>query len=368
MKSLLLAFSLLVSNLVFAVPVPQSGSMAKHTCIVETGALLCWGLNDEGQLGTGNTLSEKVPVKVIEKGVLKVSLGEKHTCATLTGGMLKCWGKNDDGQIGDNSTTSQLLPKTIVAAGVTDVSAGSTHSCAVFAKGEIKCWGNNDDGQLGNSTTVDSLVPVRAFAAGGTQVSAGGNHTCAVILKKLRCWGSNDEGQFGNSTTDSSTSPVLVNVLDQPVQKVTAGRTHTCVIAGDLLENQRWLHCAGKNNKGQIGFGDPSDTPNVLNFEAVLYFDVFDVVIGEEHTCALFNSSMKCWGSNQFGKFGNGTTVDILAPTTVTQRGVSGISSGSEHVCFTRFGLMSCAGLGTDGQLGDNTESSSDVFVSPILQ
>eukprot|EP00971_Amphidinium_carterae_P147879 2931203-Amphidinium_carterae.1 len=86
---------------------------------------------------------------------------EGSMCACLTSGVLKCWGANDGGQLGCGDTAPRgdeplemgdLLPAVDLGAGRTcvDVVAGPAyHVCALLDNNDVKCWGVGDDGQLG---------------------------------------------------------------------------------------------------------------------------------------------------------------------------------------------------------------------------
>lgn len=104
-----------VANLADAVAVSTSrGGDRAQTCAVRaTGAVMCWGSNDFGQLGTGNTANSSVPVQVLElTNAVDVACGNAHTCASLADGTVACWGQSDEGQVGDGTTFTHLDPQT----------------------------------------------------------------------------------------------------------------------------------------------------------------------------------------------------------------------------------------------------------------
>jgi alpha-tubulin suppressor-like RCC1 family protein len=157
-----------------------------HTCTLTTGGgVLCWGSNHDGQIGDGRTCDNActTPANVsgLGGGVASISAGDLHTCAVNTKGGLVCWGANEDGQIGDGTTSpTRDVPTGVTGLGgeVASVSAGDLHSCAVSTAGGVKCWGLNEDGQLGDGRVCGDVcttpVDVSGLTSGIAMVSAGG--------------------------------------------------------------------------------------------------------------------------------------------------------------------------------------------------
>ena len=89
-----------------------------HTCATRIHALWCWGGNGSGQLGIGSTSGEGLPQRVATPtatGWSLVALGYEHSCATHTGKTLWCWGNNNQGQLGIGNTTNQDLPQQVTS-------------------------------------------------------------------------------------------------------------------------------------------------------------------------------------------------------------------------------------------------------------
>ncbi len=134
------------------------------TCVLyENGDLYCWGQDTYGTLGNGLPLEEShVPIK-IASSVNKMSAGSHHNCLILNSGKLQCWGWNINGQVGDGTTDNRNVPTDVVGMekNVVDVSAGVRHTCAAVSNHSIYCWGLGLNGALGDGSTDDTYTPVQ---------------------------------------------------------------------------------------------------------------------------------------------------------------------------------------------------------------
>jgi alpha-tubulin suppressor-like RCC1 family protein len=332
-----------------------------HTCAVVGGGIQCWGANMNGQLGNGmNTQSvQPVSVATLTSGAYTVAAGGLHTCA-ITQGAVKCWGQNVNGQlgnapVGDDTTVRSDSNVPVAVTGLSNavqgISAGNAHSCAVVF-GAAKCWGNNDFGQIGDNTKANvrrSPQPVSTLSSGVTAIAAGGAHSCAIVNGSAKCWGFNGNGQLGKGSGGDTMVPAQVKNLTSGVQAITTGNLHTCAIVNGGVQ------CWGDNSTGQLG---PATTaPSSLEPIAVtgLTSGVQAIAAGNNHTCALTTGgAIKCWGDNGSGQLGAGLTASSSAtPVQVTGLASGGltIASGSNHSCAIGNGGIKCWGLNANAQL-----------------
>ncbi|MFM7263395.1 MAG: RCC1 domain-containing protein, partial [Acidimicrobiales bacterium] len=96
------------------------------------------------------------------------------------------------------------------------------------------------------------------------------------------------------------------------VSGLSAGGFHACTVT-----TAGALRCWGRNDKGQLGLGSTSDayTPATVT---VAGGTVGDVATGALHTCAVLNTgTVQCWGDNQFGQLGTGDISQRTAPVSV---------------------------------------------------
>jgi alpha-tubulin suppressor-like RCC1 family protein len=296
--------------------------------------------------------------------VIEVTGGGFHTCARTTTGAVSCWGKGEFGATGHVTYEDVSVPTPVIGytpngptAGVgTAVSAGGHHTCALSLVLGAQCWGLNSSGQLGNGTTDTSASPqdVAGLASGVVAITAGVAHSCALVTGGgVKCWGENGGGQLGDGTTTGRSVPGDVTGLASGVAGISAGDRHTCV-----LTTGGGVKCWGKNDVGQLGDGTttdrftPGDVPGLTS-------GIVAIAAGWKHTCAITTGGgAKCWGDNVGDQLGIGSAINTYTPLDVTglTSGVAAISAGQLHTCaVTTSGGVKCWGFNIWGQLGDGT-------------
>jgi alpha-tubulin suppressor-like RCC1 family protein len=280
-----------------------------HVCMLTTaGGVKCWGDNAFGKLGDGTFTSSTSPVSVVGlgSGVMAISVGDQHTCALLNTGAVRCWGQNDLGQLGNGNTMDSNSPVAVsgLAGGVSGIGLGALHSCAVLAVGGgVKCWGGNITGRLGDGTYTDSYTPVSALGVtNAVQVSGGVTDTCAVLSDGgVTCWG----GGFGVTPTSVAGFPNAASSA--------GGNGFYCVQTGTS-----GVLCRGANGFGQLGDGQQCGSQcNTPVTPAGLAGGVTDSAVGYRHACAVLSAALKCWGSNDSGQLGDGTATNRSVPFDV---------------------------------------------------
>jgi alpha-tubulin suppressor-like RCC1 family protein len=378
-----------------------------HTCaLLNNGTMRCWGYNNYGQLGYGNTFNigdnEKPyvagDVALVGTGA-KIVTGGSHTCALFDTGLVRCWGQNQYGQLGYNTTQHVGDGEAIASYGYVNVggivvklAAGESHTCALMDTGKVRCWGYNGYGQLGYGNTQnvgDNEQPwsVGDVNVGGTvkDIVAGGHQTCALMdTGKVRCWGYNSHGElgYGNTTSigDNEAPSVAGDVnVGGNVLQLAAGSYHTCA-----LLTTGFIRCWGYNGTGQLGYGNYSYSSPSYPYP---YYNndvgdnevpanagdvntggkVLQVAAGSEHTCVLLSSGgIKCWGRGTDGRLGYGNTTQQNAPPAapVDLDGATAyqVAAGGAHSCaLLSTGAARCWGDNGYGQLGyGNTNDIGD--------
>jgi len=387
----------------------------RHACaLVGTGAVYCWGMNAEGEVGDGTTQPRPSPVLVttvsasrvvaLEAGsatscallddgtlrcwgdvtpatphtfptgtrVVQAASGGSHTCALNSEGLVWCWGQNLSGQLGRGTVSLRELqpadPVTLPGPGrAKAITAGTNHTCALLVDGSVSCWGSNSSGQLGVGVAGDRSTPSDPIALQGSgrakAISAGGSHTCALHTDgTIACWGYNLYGQLGDggNANQFATHDVVGLPGGSTAVAVTAGLDHTCALKADGA-----MACWGRNGDGQLGDTTTGDRPSAVTVSVPPGTRAVAIDAGRFHTCALFGAgTVTCWGYNQWGQLG-------VDPTSTPQRSApSGtlslpggpptqaidLSAGDSHTCvLLDDGTAACWGYNGNGELGDGT-------------
>lgn len=382
-------------------------STAHNSSCVRTSYLVkCWGQNEKGQLGLGDTKNRGDDDFDMGVNLLALDLGTKlkiidiatggaeggsHACALLSDGTIRCWGASglpgaphgdQDNEMGSH------LPVVDLGEPATAITASASHTCALLSSGDVKCWGENADGQLGLGHTTP-LFDTSALAAvklgtnkKATAITAGRSFTCALLSEgSVKCWGmggiiGQGDGDSRGNDPDEMGDALLPVALGtgQIATAIEAGTSHACAVLSDQMTGEASIKCWGRNDNGQLGQED-------FNWRGSKSNEMGDmlpavklgagttpkaVTAGYDHTCALFTSgAVKCWGGNWSGSLGLGTTSgavgskmdemgdNLLYVKLGPDKIATAITAGYLHTCaLFSDSSVKCWGVNFSGLLG----------------
>jgi alpha-tubulin suppressor-like RCC1 family protein len=282
-----------------------------------------------------------------------IALGYDHTCALLDDNTVKCWGNNDYGQLGYGDTTTRgktsgdmaVLAPINLGTGRTAIaiSAGYAYTCAILDNKQVKCWGYNGDGELGlgdirnRGNLPDQMgndLPYVDLGSGhSAKLIRTGSATCVLLNDDtVKCWGYNSDGDLGlGNINHRGDNP---NEMGDDLPSIDFGtrRVQTIAVGGDggcALFDSGAVTCWGNNGLGQLGQGHMN---NLGDNENEMGATLLNINLGSGHTakaisifyhaCAILDDdSLKCWGGNYLGQLGYGDT---------SQRGDEGGEMGDD--------------------------------------
>lgn len=326
----------------------------EYTCgRTSAGAVWCWGQNGFGQLGNEDTTPSNVPVRAHpELTFTSVDAGTYHACGIATDGSTYCWGSNgpalwgggQDGWAFGAPTTDMcvnpqgnyrglewhcsLTPVQVPGPELTTVDAGLWATCGLTSAGTAYCTGWNTVWGLGNGSTTHAQA--MTTVAGGLAfdgIEVGSLVGCGVAASAAYCWGGRlfNNGTTGNGTMDGTSVPAAV----------VGGLSLTSYLPTDA--NTIWSHACGLTASGEA-FCTGTNRYGALGTEASLEPcaegggswtcssspvpvagpSFTDLATGQEFTCGVGRDrKVYCWGRNDDGQVGDGTTEDRFTPTLV---------------------------------------------------
>jgi len=218
--------------------VKQLGGLNDGVCAVSTaGTVKCWGYNYFGELGLGVRdyrgdheveMGDYLPFTELGAGfvVAEIGCGASHCCVLSTGGDMKCWGRNDKGQLGYGDSNhrgdqsgemgDELGVISSFGMEVREFECGSHTTCVILTDGTLKCWGYGLYGALGlgdaddrgdeNDEMGDYLPAVdvgTGFTSSGIHIGGGRPYQFNCVFEEssadlpMKCFGRNDYGQLG---------------------------------------------------------------------------------------------------------------------------------------------------------------------------
>lgn len=237
----------------------------RFTCgITYENQIICWGINDLGQLGNPSSNEDSLsPVLGGDQGeeflsdVVKMAVGRGHACALISDGSVYCWGTGK--AVGNGVNTNATTPKRVIAGDqsnteiylkdIVDIGVGFDYSCALSSLGQAYCWGAKDF--LGaNISAADVYSPKKVLVYDSdtsthipleniTSLAVGYRGVCALNTSNVPyCWG--DKRNIGLNVKSGAS-----RVAERPlggeqggtylvnVKKIASGWNSACALTFD---------------------------------------------------------------------------------------------------------------------------------------
>ena len=344
-----------------------------HTCAIDPlGDAYCWGYGYYGQTGTGVLDDRPHPSPQRVAGGLtftSLTAGVYHTCGLTTSGEVYCWGWNQSGQLGSPAAAGATPSRVPGPWRFTAIAAGGFHTCGLTNEGVVLCWGDNTFGQLGRGDDRSGYVyfglsglptpaPIAAESRSFVALAAASIATCAIERSgDVYCWGGNEARELGTATAGqcgidngpyyeprtytARCSTIPVSVGAPTAASVAASGASACALTTDgnvvcwgsgffprVITGPRvsavwslgYAVCASVVTGGTSCWSvtDPFGFPEVRPFGTSL--SLVALASGSSHACGVTPDAQRlvhCWGQNDRGQLGDGTTAYRSVPVRV---------------------------------------------------
>lgn len=271
---------------------------------------------------------------------------------------------------GCGSSGAPAAPPASSSAALIGLESDGSGSCAILYHRNLECWGLNDFGQLGDDSDKSSRVPVAVPGLSGVESLVGESSQggyCAVLASGgVDCWGTNSFGALGNGSTTLTQAdvPVAVTGISDAVSGATNNAFTYCAALGSGS-----VRCWGDNNYGQLGDGTTVAYSNVPVGVVGVFKPVGLASDGSSFCAQLKTGGAECWGSNADGTLGSGGTA-AFSSVPVAVRGLSYIqtlySGGGGYCAVMDGGGVECWGSNANGSLGDGKGSGYSAVPVPV--
>jgi len=221
----------------------------------------------------------------------------------------------------------------------------------------LYAWGNNSLGQLGDNTTVYRSSPVQIGDSNTwSKLSGGFFHNAAIKTDgTIWTWGSNNYGQLGDNTIVNKSSPIQVGAL-------TTWSVVSCHLSNfcHAIKTDGTLWAWGRNNYGNFGDNTTVNKSSPVQIGALTNWSKISSSIGVIATKT--DGTLWGWGRNGQGQLGLNSYSNVASPTQIGALTTwSVVSTGGLHsLAIKTDGTLWAWGYNGFGQLGiNNTVSRS---------
>lgn len=288
---------------------------------IAKGAYLVYGIKSDNTLwkwGHENLINYAVPPSQIgtANDWKVVKAGMYHILAIKNDGTLWAWGDNTFGQLGIPYNPNNNFSQPSQVGTDNDwiaITAGSVHSSAIKSNGTLWTWGRNDYGQLGNGSWNSNPVVTQV----GTDTNWKEVHTSDRMMIALKtdnslwAWGRNEYGGLGDGTTLHNNTPQQIGQNTNDWKSVSVSSYHSLA-----LKNDGTLWAWGSNLFGKLGNGTTDD--QLYPIQIGTDSDWKTTTVGFHHSVAIKNDgTLWSWGVNDYGQLGDGTNIDRHSPTQI---------------------------------------------------
>lgn len=342
--------------LLLPAPVVSAGQSFACALTID-GDAYCWGQNHSGMLGDGTRQDRSVPVRVDTDLKFKtIAAGPWTTCALTADGRAACWGVVPGSRSTFSGLSDDRLEPYFVETDVrfTGISVGFANVCAVAENSAVYCWGENIYDTLGDGVTEQSTTPVPVvgdipFAT----VNTSSYLTCGLSTTgRAYCWG----GSLVGSGVHSIGKVPTAVAQGFKFKRFESGYADYCGIT-----EQDKMYCWAASQ-----FGPPSGNGQLVGEGIVAMSSGSDIPCGLR-----LGGHVSCWDV-EFNTRLTDTVPAILPADSYSTPPFNQLSHGDGNTCGVALtgpsgGGVYCWGRNEYGQLGNGTTTASDSPVKVLM-
>ncbi len=310
---------------------------SRYTCALRGADYYCWGQSPDFPPATISPQILSVPPDTVE------GLADETYCVRTSGGELRCWGENDLGQLGTGDTTPLSGPDAaaLLPAPVTKATLSGAVACAIAgATSDAYCWGDNDDAMVafpddGAPHATPELVALPGPPAPVDQIGAGVYVACARRGTEVYCWGWNTNGDIGSDVPNGVYPPTLVQT--DPAKELAVLGFGACIVS---MSDEAFCW-------GNTLFSSPTPV-SVPELDGASQLEG-----GDLHVCGIKpNGDVTCVGTNAHFELGGDTIFEDSATVEIPGGAASVVGGYWMSCALSLTGQVHCWGDNTGGALG----------------
>jgi alpha-tubulin suppressor-like RCC1 family protein len=342
------------------------------TCIATPGGrVACWGPNNYGQLGVGDTVDRLSPVWLETlRDIKQVSMSSSHACALSHAGRAYCWGLGTSGQLGTGKAQSSWNPvRAPQLDGAAKLVAANLTTCALMPSKFVRCVGSAEGGLLGNNQKTGFALKWVSPSLSPIVSLDGGNYIlCArtSVNDKVYCWGLNGGGGgqyiLGYYSDDYLYTPTYRTGFDGATW-VSAEGINLFAILGNIVGVTGTNYDGTWCNGGMTSWPEPGPANAApLNFKGSKIWSSGLLTFMQAPSGQLLVGGTDYTGAAGLGGV---AVIPALQPVTIAEPPLT-MSTGSSSCALGASGQVFCTGSGASGGLGRGNTENANTF-GPVL-
>ena len=202
-----------------------------------------------------------------------------------------------------------------------------------------------------------------------SHLASNSRRSCTLLSNQIYCWG---YGEIGFNYDNSPKKPAKLkhegSLAGKTIKQISIGTSTNNIGHSCALTNDNKVHCWGKNNHGQLGNGSTTNSESPVEVTGLpAGKTITQLVAASESTCVIASGEVYCWGNNYYGQIGDGSTDQMkLSPTKTKLAGlVTKLSGNHRTLCAIANSRAWCWGSNLEGEAGVKYDASGRPIRTP---